>query len=182
MGWKNVKEHYRITHYVQVTDAGICIGSPYIHDIIVIGLDGNIKKRDSSTVNAALVRYQKEMTANPEKLKELVLSPDSFTESITVYTYDGSKIIEKACEASGWPNVTHDGQMMYENTFSTNRAQVVRWALRNEQAHVSLLEDRVAELRSDLAEREASLAQAKVDVEILSSLSTFLSRNSNDAT
>jgi len=37
MGWKNIKEHYRINHYVQVTEQGICIGSPYIHNIIVIG-------------------------------------------------------------------------------------------------------------------------------------------------
>ena len=30
MGWKNIKEHYRIGHTVHVTDKGICIGSPYI--------------------------------------------------------------------------------------------------------------------------------------------------------
>ena len=45
MGWKNIKEHYRIGHAVQVTDAGICIGSPYIHNIIIIGVDGTLKKR-----------------------------------------------------------------------------------------------------------------------------------------
>lgn len=30
MGFKNLKEHYRIKHIVQVTDAGICIGSPWL--------------------------------------------------------------------------------------------------------------------------------------------------------
>ena len=40
MGWKNVKEHYRIEHQVQVRAGRICIGSPYISEIIVIGADG----------------------------------------------------------------------------------------------------------------------------------------------
>jgi len=45
MGWKNVKEHYRIGHSVQVTEQGVCIGSPYVHNLIVVGLDGRFVKR-----------------------------------------------------------------------------------------------------------------------------------------
>ncbi len=48
MGWKNVKDLYGIKHTVQMTEKGICIGSAYVHDLIVIGLDGVLKKRDES--------------------------------------------------------------------------------------------------------------------------------------
>ena len=44
MGWKNVKEHYRIKHIVCTTQDGIAIGSPFIQDIIVIGHDGTMRK------------------------------------------------------------------------------------------------------------------------------------------
>ena len=117
MGWKNVKESYGIVHTVQVTDKGICIGSPYIHDLIVIGLDGAVKKRDYGYGNQDLKRYMQEFDADPDKLKRLVLSDDHFAASVTVFTYDGGDIVEKLCEAPGWPNVTHDGEMMYDNTF-----------------------------------------------------------------
>jgi hypothetical protein len=57
MGWKSVKEHYQIKHIVQVTDKGICVGSPYIHDVIIIGLDGKVLKRDREPSNDDLNRY-----------------------------------------------------------------------------------------------------------------------------
>ncbi len=131
MGWKNVKEHYRIKHLIRVSDGSICIGSPYIHDIIKISLDGKLTKRDRASVNADLDRYQREFEADPETLKRLIEAPDTFQRSIPVFTYQGGQILEKFCEELGWPNVTHDGLEMYENTFSEDKNQVVAWAKRN---------------------------------------------------
>lgn len=167
MGWKNVKEHYRIVHQVRVEEKGICIGSPYISDIIVIGLDGVLKKRDDGHANSNLKRYMQEFDADPEKLNRLVTTPDTFTNSVVVYTYEGSKIIEKLCETPGWPNVTHDGLMMYDNTFSTDRSKVVEFALSNAQAGVSLATARVGENRRRLAEAESWLAECLADVSVL---------------
>lgn len=171
MGWKNVKNHYRIEHHVQVTNAGICIGSGYIHDIIVIGMDGVIKKGypgvDWISKNDCLNRYTDEMNDNPEKLKELVLSPDIFDVSIPVFTYDDAEIIEKQCEELGYPNVTHDGQMMYENTFSTDRKEVVKWALENAESWVKCLTERLEMDRKKLADVEAALAESIAAVEKL---------------
>jgi len=111
MGWKAVRDHYRIEHQVQVTDKGICIGSPYIHDIIVISLDrGEIVKRydpgSGWSRNENLDRYQSEMDADPFKLAELVAAEDVFERSLPVYTYEGGDIIEKQCEALGYGPTT----------------------------------------------------------------------------
>lgn len=168
MGWKNVKEHYRIGHIVQVVkDRGICIGSGYIHDIIVIGFDGVIKKSDPGRANAEISRYQTEMNADPEKLKELVLSEDHFEKSITVYTYDGGYILEKKCEKLGWPNVTHDGQVMYDNTFSVDKTKVVKWAKREAEARIRRLTDRLCDLVDDLAKIKTYLEESKHDLKKL---------------
>jgi hypothetical protein len=169
MGWKNVKEHYRIGHIVQVAEEGICIGSPYIHDIIVIGLDGAIKKRDDRTSNDDLLRYQREIDADPETLKRLIEDPDTFSESITVYTYDGGEILEKQCEKPGWPNVTHDGCLMYENLFSTDKITVVKWAIENAKAAVKLTIDSILRLEKQLSESQKLLSEFKADLEKLES-------------
>ncbi len=165
MGWKNVKEHYRIDHQVQVTNEGICIGSPYIHAIIVISLDGTLIKENDRTLNDKLSRYQAEMKADPDKLRDLVLSEDKFSSSIPVYTYDGATIVQKFCEELGWPNVTHDGAMMYDNTFFADREAAVEAAKRNCEAAILLRTSEIAGLRSSIASSsdrlDELLSQAK---------------------
>ena len=161
MSWKNVKENYRIGHIVHVTEAGICIGSPYIHDLIVIGLDGNIKKRNDGRSNEDLRRYLKEMDSDPEMLKRLVVTPDTFGETeITVYTYQGGEIVEKKCEEIGWPNVTKDGDLMYENTWSTDKAKVVERAKRNARIEIKMIKDRFSDIQKELSECEGRLLKA----------------------
>lgn len=153
MGWKNIKEHYNIGHHVQVTEAGICIGSSFIHNLIVIGLHGKVTKPFRERTNEDLQRYQREFDADPAKLAELVSAPDTFAASVTVYTYDSttSAIIEKQCETPGWPNLTHDGEMMYDNTFSTDRTKVVEWAKENARIGIKWAKERREQLEQDMA-------------------------------
>lgn len=147
MGWENIKERYAIQHLIQVTDAGICIGSGYIHNLIVIAPNGTLIKRyDGAGGNAQLQRYQLEFDANPAALSQAALSPDVFSVSIPVYTYQGASILEKFCEVPGYPNVTHDGLLMYENMYSVDRDKVVKWAQDNAKARLKLLRDELVRL------------------------------------
>lgn len=167
MGWKAVKEHYRIDHAVQVTEAGICIGSPYIHNIIVIDQEGAIVKDDDRTLNDKLMGYQAEMKADPETLRRLTCQKDTFEASIPVYTYRGAEIIKKYCEQPGWPNVTHDGDMMYENTFFAERKQAVEAAKRNCEAAIMLGRMELADKQERLKQVRARLDQLLSDARAL---------------
>lgn len=164
MGYKTLKEHYRIGHAVCVTDKGICIGSPYIHDLIIVGLDGAIIKADDGRVNEDLNRYMAEMKAAPEKLREVVQAKDTFEAAIPVYTYDGGNIIEKLCEKPGWPNVTHDGDMMYENTYSTDKRKVVKWAKENAKAGIAWWQLSIDQDKERLSKSESYLKQSQADL------------------
>ena len=166
MGHKTLKEHYRITHMVQVTDNGICIGSPYIHNLIVVSRDGVLQKakHDFTRSNADLTRYMAEMQADPAKLREVVQAPDQFAAAVTVYTYEGGSIIEKLCEVPGWPNVTHDGAIMYENTYSTDRAKMVAWAKDNAQAGVDMWTRQIEQDKAKLAQSESYRQEAAADL------------------
>lgn len=170
MGWKNLKEHFRIEHAVQVTPAGICIGSPYIHDLIVIDKDMKVIVRDSWGKDGVLARYLRDLRADPAKLRALIEAPDTFTAGLTVYTYDDGRIIEKQCEVLDWPNVTHDGEMMYQNTFSTDRNLTVVRAKRNADcciesatSNLAEAEERLAKCRARLAEYQAHRAALEAD-------------------
>lgn len=168
MGWKAIKEHYRVKHIVQVTEKGICIGSPYVHDLMIISLDGELLKGPSGTVNDDLVRYHQEMLEDPSKLRDLASAEDTFSTSIPVFTYRGAEIIEKQCEELGWPNITHDGAIMYEGMFSTDRGTVVEWAKRNCLAGVRYIRDDILpDRRARLEEMEAELARRLEDARAL---------------
>lgn len=171
MGWHTVKKHYRIEHIVQVRDGLICIGSSYIHNIIAMDTEGRLVKTYDGS-NKDLQRYQAELLANPEQLRELIATPDSFEAAIPVYTFETRKgfIDEKLCEAPGYPNVTHDGLLMYENTFSTDKALVVRWAKDNarrgieaHQANIEELRERIQQQADLLAEENAAQRQLQAD-------------------
>ncbi|MBK6616599.1 hypothetical protein [Ottowia sp.] len=164
MGWKSVKEHYRIGHSVQVTDAGICIGSAYIHNIMVVSKEGVLTKRYADRGNDDLARYQREMDADPELLRRLAGAEDKFSASITVYTYEGGSVVAKQCEEIGWPNVTHDGVMMYENAFSTDKEQAALWAAANARAGVRLYGRQIASAELELADLRKREQQARDDL------------------
>ncbi|MBF5091955.1 hypothetical protein F1640_18545 [Novosphingobium sp. NBM11] len=164
MGWKAIKDHYRIGHMVHVRDGLICIGSPFIPDIITLNPFGQFVKRYDPgrgwPQNDDLARYMAEIEADPEKCRELAQAEDVFATTIPVYTYDENSIIECACEELGYPNVTHDGRLMYDNTFSPDRAEVVRWAVRSARGRVSIYAERVADETRTLSDLSNMLGQA----------------------
>ena len=171
-GLKNVKDHYRIEHIVQVTKVGgdhgdkvmdaICIGSPYIHNLIVISLDGRILKRHDDHGNDDLKRYMQEMDADLDALKRLVQTPDTFIgDSITVYTWEGAEILEKQCEKFGWPNVTHDGCLMYEDTFSLNKSEVVSWAKKSAEHRMEGLREAIDQRQQQIHGKQVEMAACR---------------------
>lgn len=170
MGWKNVKEHYRIVHIAQMVPArGLCIGSSLCHDLIVLNGDGVVVKRWDSRCNDDINRYLREFDADPAKAKSLLSSPDTFAKSTPVYTYDGDQILEKQCEELGWPNLTHDGEMMYDNTYSQDKIEVVKWAKDNAAAGVKIMVERVQSAKDELAKVEQTLAEYEGHVRNLDS-------------
>lgn len=170
MGWKTLRERFEIKHLVRVTEKGICIGSGYVHDIVVVNPKTGVAA-PSKIFDDFLERSCPLLAAaTPQETLAAIEAPDEFTASIPVYTYDGAEIIEKLCEVPGWPNVTHDGCMMYENTFSTDKAQVVVWAKTNADSAVhwrtgtvAQLEKELAEARADLDRHEANRAKLESD-------------------
>jgi hypothetical protein len=158
MGWKNLKEAFNITHHVQVTEKGICIGSGYASGIVTI--DSKTGELTESETFSGFLRqyYPKLREASPEELLKLIEAPDTFATAIPVFTYEGGQILEKQCETTGWPNVTHDGCMMFENMYSTDKIKVIAWAKHNAESAVSSMRDQIARIEKELAAAKSALA------------------------
>ncbi len=164
MGWKTLKERFGITHIVQVRNGKICIGSGYVHDLATVdGETGGVS--ENPTFGGFLGReYPALRDASSDEVLLAVNAKDEFVSAEVVYTYDGGKILEKRCEQLGWPNVTHDGMLMYENNFSAEKDVVVEWAKRNATHGVSFARRALAEAEKDLLDRQADLARCEAEL------------------
>lgn len=163
MGWKNVKQHYRIGHIVKMADNQLCIGSGYIPEIIVVSLAGEIVKRYDRR-DGDLARYQEEIEADPALFTRLMREPDKFERSIPVFSFLGCKVIEKQCEELGWPNVTHDGDVMHENTWFPTREQAIRAAKQSARSAIAGWGGAVERVKDELVRMTRELDTAKADL------------------
>jgi len=164
MGWKSLKERFGISHIVQVDGKQLLIGSGYVHNLATIDLLTGKVTENPTFPRFLAETYPDLLKAASEELVGLLEAPDTFTQSVTVYTYDGANIVEKQCEAVGWPNVTHDGAVMYENTFSTDKATVVSWAKRNAASGSRLFRKRIQEVQSELESLRTQLSKCESDL------------------
>lgn len=129
MGWKNIKEEFCLDEFIVHVDQDtgyIHIGKSFMPSLVSIARDGVIRHSHPAYEFKGVIKGV--MNATASELKDLIELPDSFDRSITVYTFSGTKIVEKQCEELGWPNVTHDGQLMYDNMYSVDKEQVIEWA------------------------------------------------------
>lgn len=127
MGWKNIKDKFKIKHIVQIRDNEICIGSSYIGDLISISFEGKLLKGDEHFSNQELDRYVLELKEAEKsgELKELIDTQDTFRDLKPIYTIKKGRVIEKYCEQYDYPNICTDGDLIYENTFWEKRSDAV---------------------------------------------------------
>lgn len=173
MGWKRVKEHYRISHLVAVyPEKGICIGSPYIHDIIQLNPQTKAIATSRSGnppgfSNDDLARYWAEIHADLGKLWALIEEPDVFQRDLEVFTCEGGTVVKYLCEEYGWPNATHDGQMMYNNVFFQTHRAALKNGIEGTKARIENFKDIVDRKQSELEKYLAHLSQARADLSSL---------------
>ena len=152
MGHKTVRETFGIEehHLVHIRDGKLCIGAEYVPEALMFSLETGESLRENLGGFSSFDTYLLRM-ADPIAVKAAIATPDVFDRSITVYTFDGGEIIEKQCETLGWPNVTHDGYLMFANTFSDDREKVKRWALEEAQCGIRIGHRLIRDTRSQLA-------------------------------
>lgn len=169
MGWKKVKDYYSIKHTVHVRDGNICIGSAYIPCIIVINHEGIVINDDGKS-NTSLVQAVAAFKADPAILKCLIEEKDEFVAHLPVWSFNENSIIEQRCEKHGWPNVTFDGQLMYENTHFPTRALAIEAAKKSAQSTIDYYLKEIKQTEKKLEAMRGEFMAAVAERDRLNSL------------
>lgn len=170
MGWKTFKDHYKITHIVHVSEGKILLGSPYSSELVAICMSTGEITESSVHSNFMARAYPEVAAASNQERLDIISQPDSFGPSVAIYTFDEPNILEKMSEETQWPGVTHDGCIIYENTFSTDKTQVIAWAKRDAAIGVLWANKRLNQLQKELEQQHAKLAEANGTVKQLEDL------------
>lgn len=141
MGWKNIHKKFKIIHITQIRDGRICIGSPYMCEIISISFEGKIIKSYKDRENEDLNRYQSEIEEAEKtgELKKLIETPDHFVNLKIIYTGEKGRIIKKYCEEYDYPNICTDGELIYTNTFFKDKKEAKKYYKNDARLEVKYL-------------------------------------------
>lgn len=164
MGWKNVKTHFKITHNVQVTSKGLCIGSGYVHDLVVINLNTGVVC-ESPTFKGFLKEYYPQLlNTSPEDMIRLLESHDNFTTKIPVYTFEQGDVVIDYAEEFGYPHTTHSGNLMYENTHFKTFSEAKVAALRDLESNMEFTKDSLVRAQQDVSDLSAKLVSLEQQI------------------
>jgi len=174
MGWKLLKQYFEIKHIVQVEDGQIKIGSGYVSDLALIDMKTGKLTRKLGW-ERSLEEYGALLNASPEEILALLNEPDQFERSLPVYIVSDAKVIEETCEVFGYPNLTHSGRLMYENTTFLEREKADQYVLKSLGYRIKTWSERKEQLSDEIAAIEAEIALAKAaQTEIQSRLTKSL--------
>lgn len=150
MGWKRIKEYFDIEHIVQIQGEEVLIGSPFSSRLLAINMKTGEIFENSVFTDFGKRAYPELMNASKEKILSLINEVDNFSNSLIVYTYKDDKILEKFCEEYGYPNITHDGCIMYENSFFENKEDAIKKAKKVNEQDIKGYKEFIESLEKDL--------------------------------
>jgi len=118
-------------------DSNIYIGSPYVHDLIIICPSNSVHDKCKIKFNSIFDYNPKDITdsismdynkllklVENSELDDIINSNDLFDDNtlVKVYTYKNGKIITEFAEKDklGYPHTTIKGYLMYDNTYFTD--------------------------------------------------------------
>jgi hypothetical protein len=142
----------------------IGIGSQYVHDIISI--DKETRKVKLSDIARSGARWP-EWESCKEKLKWIMADPE-FNEivegndpecDIPVFFAEKGEIVQETTDVWGWPNVTHTGKLMYENTFFKTKEEAVEYGIEDAGRGFDLWMQKRQELIRDLDRVEGKIKE-----------------------
>lgn len=159
-----------------VADHGkyIAVGSYLCHNLIAVdketlkityALDSmregkaSLQRKDDSELLDIWNKLEELISSG--NIQEIINGADTAENPITVYSFDENKceIVESFCEALGYPNVTLDGEMMYNNTHFASREDSVKKAIENAEAGVRLTLRCISEKESDILRLQEMLSK-----------------------
>ena len=126
---------------IHFRDGKVCVGSSLCSDLITVdaksyqikyALDTFREGRKSIRSEALEFIWDKllELIESGE-LKNIIENDDPIEGMFPVYSHHEGKIIKRYVDDYGWPNVAHDGTLIYDNTFFCTESEAIEYGIKD---------------------------------------------------
>lgn len=153
-----------------ITDDGekVCVGSYMVHDLLSVdkktlklryALGYPSKDRDSIDDDELRGLWDKlQAVIDSGEIKSIIEENDVLENPIPVFTYNRDfAIVESMTDAIGYPNVTHDGKLMYDNTYFPSETEARCAAVKDAVGWRETYLEQIEELTQKLAQKKERL-------------------------
>lgn len=150
-------------------DTYLAIGGPYCHDLLAVDVKTLKIKIALDTFREGrkyLQRSNGEMLfiydtlvklIESNQIQDILIGDDEIENPIDVYTVKNGELIKTQTDKVGWPNLTKEGWLMYDNTFFTNIDDAIDYGIREYTAWKQLHIEQLDELKEKIKEREEKI-------------------------
>jgi hypothetical protein len=124
------------TNYIIHQDGRrICVGGPYCDDLISVDMETlemktavHIDRGRAGLRGDELKMIWDKLTELIDNggIKDIIEGGDEIENPLTVYAAQDGELKERVTDEYGWPNVTDDGFLMYENQYFRSKEEAIR--------------------------------------------------------
>lgn len=87
------------------------------------------------------------------EIHDFISGYDEIEDKLPVFYIEDNKLIESYTDKYGWPNVTYDGVLMYNNTHFKDKNSALRYGIKDCAYTIKLLSEREVDLTKKLLEK-----------------------------
>lgn len=155
---------------VHFRDGKVCIGSPMCSELITVDSKTFEIKYTLDTEGRKTIRSDElkfiwdkliELIKNGE-IKTIVENNDSTANMFPVYSHREGEIIKQFADVFGWPNSTHDGTLMYDNTFFKTETEAIEYGIKDLRHTMQMYSERISDLEKDIQDKKLKLEKYTV--------------------
>lgn len=164
-----LQKHLSTERTVHATDTHICVASGCIPDLISLNKATLKLKYAMDTFHEGRAGLKSdELRTIWDALQALVETgdihnylngDDEITAPIPVFYENNGVIVEAITDFIGWPNITNEGILMYENTFFSTREGAIERTKITLASYIERLKDNIRRGEDELSQNKATLIE-----------------------
>jgi hypothetical protein len=149
-------------YIISENEGYIAVGSPYVHNLISVDKKTMNIKYALDTFGEGRKSIQNDLLVSIwDKLHDLVESgeiidiingADEIVKPLLVYCIKDDELVESITDEYGWPNVTSDGELMYENTHYKTKGEAIAHGIKNITSQLEYIDESISEATNRLKE------------------------------
>lgn len=151
-------------YIINNNDDYIAVGSALCHDLITVNkktlklkyaLDTWHEGRSSIKHDELIFIWDKlQNLINSGEINNIIEGQDKILNPLPIFTVRNGRVVKSFTDKYGWPNVTIDGDLMYENTWFKTELEAINYGIKEYKAGMNMVQRTIDEKRKELKEFE----------------------------